>query len=348
MLLERFKNFKEYKTETTKAKIKLSSNENPYELPQWLREKIAERIKELSFNRYPDPTYADLKKTIADFYNLDPENIVLGNGSDEIIDILIKAVGDLKKPVMYPIPTFPMYQVSSDIVGRPKAEFELDDSFNLKKENLDKALEKNPDIAFFASPNNPTGNTFNEELIEYVSWKGVFTVVDEAYIDFSDKESLYKKALKKDNFIVIRTLSKIGLAGLRIGFLIAKKEIASIIDKIRPPFNITLPSQVVAEVVLTEGKDVIKSQIEKIKSERKRVMKELEAISDVKVFPSDANFFLIKVQNADLIHKKLIEKGILVRNVSYLPKLDNCLRISIGKPEENTEFIKALKQVLQT
>ena len=346
MFLDRFKNFKEYKTETTPAKIKLSSNENPFYLPDELKEKIASEIKKLSFNRYPDPTYKSLKEVIAQFYNLSPKNIVLGNGSDELIDILVKAVGDLKNPVMFPVPTFPMYKVSSDVINRPTATFYLDENFDLRKEEIDKALDKKPHLAFFASPNNPAGNSFNPKMINYVAENNVFTVVDEAYIDFSDKESFYKKALKSENLVVIRTLSKIGLAGLRVGFMIANEEIAKTVDKIRPPFNITLPSQKVAEIVLTEGKEVIKEQINTIKSERKRVMEEVLKIENVKVYPSDANFFFIKVKDANLIHKKLIEKDVLVRNVSYLPRLENCLRVSIGKPEENDAFIKALKEVV--
>ncbi|RMA97595.1 histidinol-phosphate transaminase [Hydrogenothermus marinus] len=346
MFLDRFKDFKAYKTETTPTKVKLSSNENPYELPGWLKEEIANEIKKLSFNRYPDPTYKQLKEIIANHYNIKPENIVLGNGSDELIEILIKSVGDIKNPVMYPVPTFPMYRVYSDVLNRPKAEFELDANFQLRKESVDKALEQKPDVAFFASPNNPTGNSFDKELIKYVAKNNVFTVVDEAYIDFSDKEDFLKEALSKENIIVIRTFSKIGLAGIRLGVLIANEEIASILDKVRSPFNITLPTEAVAKVVLTKGKEVIKEQIEKIKSERERVIKEILKLNNIKVYPSDANFFLIKVADADKIHKKLIEKGVLVRNMSYLPKLEGCLRVSIGTPEENNFFLEAIKSII--
>jgi len=346
LYLNRFKSFKAYKTETTPTKVKLSSNENPYELPDWLKEEISKEIKKLSFNRYPDPTYKKLKEVIADYYSVNPENIVLGNGSDELIDILVKVVGEISKPVMYPVPTFPMYQVSADVINRPKVEFSLNENFQLKKENIDKALEKEPQLAFFASPNNPTGNSFDRKLIKYVEKNNVFTVVDEAYIDFSDKEDFLKDSLYSENLVVIRTFSKVGLAGIRLGTLIANKEIASLIDRIRPPFNITMPTDIIAQVVLTKGREVIKKQIEKIKSERKRVMEEVGKIHEVEVFPSDANFFLIRVKDGNKIHKKLIEKGVLVRNMSHLQNMENCLRVSIGKPEENEEFIKALKEVV--
>ncbi|NPA51982.1 MAG: histidinol-phosphate transaminase [Aquificae bacterium] len=346
-MFERLKKLKPYKTETTPCKIKLSSNEDPFELPLWLREKIATAIKKIPFQRYPDPTSTKLKKQLAKFYKVNPENIVLGNGSDELIHLLITIAGDYSRPVMYPIPTFPMYQVSADIVGRAKIEIPLDHNFQLKKDQIDKALDKNPSIAFFATPNNPTGNSLDRELILYTASKGVLTVVDEAYIHFSQREDFLNEALTKDNIIVLRTLSKIGLAGIRLGALIAKKEIAQEIDKARAPFNITYPTQVIGEIVLSQGIKEIEKHIKIIILERDKLIKKLSSFKKIKVYPSDANFFLIKVPNGNLLHKKLIEKGILVRNMSHLPNLENCLRVSIGKPEENSAFFRAFKQIIQ-
>ncbi|WP_456392316.1 histidinol-phosphate transaminase, partial [Persephonella sp.] len=319
MFLDRLKTFKSYKTETTPCRVKLSSNENPYQLPQWLKEKIAQRVKEIPLNRYPDPTSARLKEVIADFYGVKPENLVLGNGSDELIHLLITVVGNLDKPVMYPVPTFPMYQVSADILGRPKAEFPLDENFQLKKEFIDRALEKEPQLAFFASPNNPTGNSFDRQLILYTARNNVFTAVDEAYIDFSDREDFVKEAVGNENIVVLRTMSKIGLAGIRLGVLIADPETASLLDRARPPFNITYPTQVIGEVVLTEGREEIKKQVNVLISERKRVMEEVKNIGGIRVYPSDANFFLIKVPDGEKVHRLLIEEGVLVRNMSHLP-----------------------------
>ncbi|WP_457641613.1 histidinol-phosphate transaminase [Persephonella sp.] len=346
MFLDRFKSFKSYKTETTPCKIKLSSNENPFDLPDWLKEKIGEEVKKIPFQRYPDPTSQELKEVIAEFYGVKPENLVLGNGSDELIQLLIMIIGDIKKPVMYPIPTFPMYQVSADIVGRPKIEFPLNENFQLDKNKIDKALEKKPILAFYASPNNPTGNSFDRELIKYTASKGVFTVVDEAYIDFSDKQDFVSEALNSNNIVVLRTMSKIGLAGIRLGVLIAREDIAKEIDKTRPPFNITYPTQVIGKIVLSEGKDEIKKQINIIKKERDRMINEISKIKGVIIYPSDANFFLIKVSDGNWLHKELIKHGILVRNMSHLPGMENCLRVSIGKPEENTEFINTLKEII--
>ncbi len=346
-MFERLKNLKPYKTETTPCKIKLSSNENPFELPLWLREKIAKAIREIPLQRYPDPHSRELKEVIADFYGVKPENLILGNGSDELIHLLITIAGDYKKPVMYPVPTFPMYQVSADIVGREKVEFPLDKDFQLRKEEIDRALEKNPIIAFFASPNNPTGNSFDKELILYTADRGILTVVDEAYIHFSDKESFMSEALERDNLIVIRTMSKIGLAGIRLGVLIAREDIAFEIDKARLPFNITYPTQIIGKIVLTEGRKEIEKTIKIIKLERDKLISKLLKFKSIKVYPSDANFILIRVPDGNLLHQKLIERGILVRNMSHLPYMENCLRVSIGKPEENSAFFRNLKTIVE-
>lgn len=347
MYLDRLKNLKSYKTETTPCKIKLSSNENPFDLPDWLKEKIGEEVKKLHLQRYPDPTSSELKDIIADFYGVEPKNLVLGNGSDELIQLLTMVVGEISQPITYPIPTFPMYQVSADVVGRKKIEFPLNEEYQLTKEKIDWALNHNPILAFFASPNNPTGNTLDRDLIKYVAQNKVFTAVDEAYIDFSDKEDFVSEALKSENLVVLRTMSKIGLAGIRLGVLIANENVAKELDKGRPPFNITSPTQAIGKVVLTEGREEIKKQVQIIKNEREKMLNELNKIEGIKVFPSDANFILVRVKNGDLIHQKLIKEGILVRNMSHLPMMENCLRISIGKPEENKIFIETFKKILK-
>lgn len=350
--LSRLKDLKAYKTETTPCKVRLSSNESPFDLSEELKEKILQAVKSIPFQKYPDPTARELKEIIADFIrefdgvDISPDNLVLGNGSDELIHLLISVVGELDQPILYPVPTFPMYQVSADILGRPKVEFFLNSSFDINLSDLEMALYENPQLALFASPNNPTGNLLNPEAIKLTIDRGMFTVIDEAYIHFSDSKSFINYALEMDNVVVLRTMSKIGLASIRLGYLVAKKEVAQLLDKARMPFNITYPTQVIAKIVLTEGMQEIKSQIEFIKKERKRVMAELKQIEKLKVFPSDANFYLIKVKDADGVHKKLIEKGVLVRNMSHLPKMEGCLRVSVGKPEENDAFLLAVKEVL--
>lgn len=351
--LSRLKDLKAYKTETTPCKVRLSSNESPFDLSEDLKEKISEKIKDINFQKYPDPTQRELKEIIADFIretekvDISAENLVLGNGSDELIHLLISVVGDIDQPIIYPVPTFPMYQVSADVIGRPKVEFYLNSSFDINISDLEMALYENPQLALFASPNNPTGNSFNPEAIKLTIDKSIFTVIDEAYIHFSNKKSFIEYALNSDNVVVLRTMSKIGLASIRLGYLIAKREVAQLLDKARMPFNITYPTQVVAKIVLTEGRKEIINQIEFVKSERERVLSQLKKIEKLKVYPSDANFYLIKVPDADKVHRMLIEKGVLVRNMSHLPKMENCLRVSIGKTEENNTFLKAVEEVME-
>lgn len=349
--LSRLKELKAYKTETTPCKVRLSSNESPFDLSEELKEKISQAVKSIPFQKYPDPTVKELKEIIADFIGevdgikISPDNLVLGNGSDELIHLIISVVGEIDQPVMYPVPTFPMYQVSADIIGRPKVEFFLNESFNIDPSDLEVVFYESPQIALFASPNNPTGNLLNPEAIKMTIERGIFTVVDEAYIHFSDSKSFIDYALERENVVVLRTMSKIGLASIRLGYLIANKEVAQLLDKARMPFNITYPTQTVAKVVLTEGRKEIRNQIDFVKRERERVMAKLKDIKDLKVFPSDANFYLVKVKDAKEIHTKLIEKGVLVRNMSHLPKMEGCLRVSIGKPEENDAFIKAIQEI---
>jgi len=340
MPLKRFEALKPYQTETTSCKIKMSSNENPFDLSDSLKKKIIDNIAKVPFGRYPDPTSKRLKSIIAKRFGIKSDQIVLGNGSDELIQLLITISGNIKSQVMYPVPTFPMYQVASDVIGRPKLEIPLNEDFDLDSISISKEKLKNVGLAFFARPNNPTGNSFSLDKIKYVADQGIFTVIDEAYIDFANHEDCLSLALQNDNIVILRTLSKIGLAGIRLGILIAKSNIAHTIDATRMPFNITYPSQIIAETVLTDGAKEIDNQILTIKSERQRLLNELNKYSEVDVVPSNANFLFIKIKNGNMVHQKLIEHGILVRNMSKYASLNNFLRISIGTPEENTIFLE--------
>jgi len=342
---ERLSFLKPYQTETSPCKIKMSSNENPFEMSETLKQKILDHLSRLPFGRYPDPTSQQLKSIIANRLSIESNQIVLGNGSDELIQLLTLIVGDPKGRVLFPSPTFPMYQVASDIAGRPKVTVPLDNHFCLDFSQMTQTELNQIDIAFFARPNNPTGNSFSLDQIEWIANQGIFTVIDEAYIDFSDKPHCIDMALNSDNIVVLRTLSKIGLAGIRLGFLIAKSDIAQTIDAARMPFNITYPSQIIAETVLTEGMDEINSQINTIKSERQRLYDKMTAYKGVQVVPSDANFLFVQIENGNQIHQQLIERGILVRNMSKYAGLSNYLRITIGTPEENTAFLNAFSDI---
>ena len=346
MLSDRIKRLKAYKTERSRAKVRLSSNELPYDLPEDLKGRIAEEIRKIPLNRYPDPSCDELKEVLADFFNVKPENIVLGNGSDELIYYLSIAVGELDQAIYIPVPTFPMYEISADILGRPKVLVELDESFDI---DLDRSLEvvDKVSLAYYAYPNNPTGNLFSKEKIRRIRDKGVFTVVDEAYYHYSG-ENFLEDALGREDTVVLRTLSKIGLAGLRVGLMIAREEVASEIDKVRLPFNITYPSQVAAKIALTEGRDFIEEAVRTVVRERERLRNEMERLEGVEVFPSRANFLLFRTPfEADKLHSELLKRDVLVRDMSYLPGLDRCLRVSVGKPDENDAFLEALEGSLQ-
>jgi histidinol-phosphate aminotransferase len=349
MFSKKIKNLKAYKTETSPAKIKLSSNELPYDLPEGLKKRIQEEIAKIPFNRYPDPYANELRQILAELWGVKPENIVLGNGSDEMILNLALAVGEPYEGITYPIPTFPMYRVVADSLGRPTYEVPLKPNLELDEEKFFQVLENyNPALMFISYPNNPTGNLFDRKTLDRLRKKVPLMVSDEAYFDFSGETYINEAINPSENVVVLRTLSKIGLASLRVGALIADEAFIKEMFKVKMPFNVTYPSQVIAKVVLTEGLDFIRWAIGQVISERERLMNELQKMEGVKVFPSKANFFLFKTPyDADLVHQRLLEKGVLIRNVSYLPNLKGCLRVNIGKPEENDIFLEKLYEVLK-
>ncbi len=346
---KRIDHLKAYKTETSPAKVKLSSNELPYDLPEELKAKIKEEIAKIPFNRYPDPYATELREILAKLWKVKPENIILGNGSDELIFYLAIAIGENYEAIAYPIPTFPMYRVVADTLGRPVYEVPLNEDLDLDESRFAEILENyKPALMFISYPNNPTGNLFSKEKLNRLRKLVSLMVSDEAYYDFSGESYIEKALDPSENIVVLRTLSKIGLASLRVGALIADENFIKELFKVKLPFNITYPSQVIAKVVLTEGLDFIKWAVKQVISERERLLKELQKMEGIKVFPSKANFFLFKTPfDADTVHKKLLEKGVLIRNVSYLPGLEGCLRVNIGKPEENNIFLETLERVLR-
>lgn len=348
MISKRILSLSPYRTETTSAKIKLSSNELSIDIPEEVKRRIAEEVAKIPFHRYPDPEASLLKEALAERLGIKPENLLLGNGSDELIYYLSISIGEFDRGVFYPIPTFSMYGISAQILGRERVEVGLDENFDIDIEKSLKAIEeKRPIIAYFAYPNNPTGNCFNEDKIRKIREKGVFLVVDEAYYSYSGKTFL-EEALSREDTVILRTLSKIGMAGLRIGFMIGKEEIIKELGKIRLPFNINYSSQVIARLMLTEFYHIIDEAVRVVIKERERVHRELSKVEGIKVYPSDANFILFKslYMPADILHRRLIEEGVLVRDFSYM--IPQCLRVTIGKPQENDAFLEALRKVLKS
>lgn len=312
--------------------IYLDANENPFEN---------------GVNRYPDPQQQDLKALLASKKGVKAENILIGNGSDEVLDLLFRAFCEPNKDNIITLPpTYGMYGVLADINAIENKKIILKTNFQPDVEAILNEVTKETKLIFLCSPNNPTGNSFTDEAIKSLleSFNGL-VIIDEAYIDFSEKESWLQRLEEYPNLIVTQTLSKAyAMAGLRVGILYASKAIISILNKIKPPYNINELSQQKAKELLRLNKTNI--QIKELIFERNRVAKVLTEIPFVlKVYPSNANFILFKVDNAVKRYNQLLNKGIVIRNRTSEPLCDNCLRITIGTSDENEKVISILKKL---
>ena len=299
-------------------------------------------------NRYPNNKHIDLKQTLLELNQLSNGQIVLGNGTDEILDLIMRVFCDPNSDKIITIPpTYGMYDVIAKTNNVENIKVPLKSNFTLNLEELKKSFSEKTKLLFLCSPNNPTGNSFSrKDLIDLIeSFNGV-VVIDEAYIDFSSNSSLVSLINKYNNLIVTQTMSKaFGMAGIRLGMGFSNNEIVNYINKIKPPYNINLLTE---KRALKELKniDTIKTNIKIILKERNKLIDSLNELSFIiKVYPSDSNFILIKVDDADLRYKQLIEKGIVLRNRSKELLCDNCLRITIGTPNENELLIKNFKEL---
>ncbi|WP_348646728.1 histidinol-phosphate transaminase [Flammeovirga sp. SubArs3] len=298
------------------------------------------------YNRYPDPYQRAVKEKLSVLKGIPTENIFLGNGSDEPIDLLFRAfVEPQKENVVILPPTYGMYQVSAALNNVELRKVALTSTLDLDVEGILNAVDNNTKIIFVCSPNNPTGNAVSSDKIIQLleQFKGI-VVVDEAYIDFSSEPSFIGKLEEYENLVVLQTFSKAwGMAGLRLGMMFANKQVVDIFNVIKPPYNINQLTQEKALEAL-DNVDKVKEMVATLLSERQRLEKELSEISRVKnIFPSDANFILIQVENATDDYNKLVEQGIIIRNRAKVLLCDEGLRISIGTPEENNRFLEAFK-----
>lgn len=314
----------------TKPMIYLDANENPFSN---------------GMNRYPDPQQKELKAIIADKNNVSKDNILLGNGSDEVLDLIFRAFCEPNRDNIITLPpTYGMYGVLANINAVENREVLLNEEFQPNVEAILNAVDNNTKIIFLCSPNNPTGNSFSDEAILKImnNFSGL-VVLDEAYIDFSKEESWLSVLNDCPNLIVTQTLSKAyAMAGLRIGILYASKEIIAVLNKIKPPYNINALSQETASKKLLQS--TMPAQVKKIISERTKLIKALSKCEFVKiVYSSDANFILIKVDDANYRYQQFLDNGVVVRNRSNQPLCDNCLRISVGTKEETEKIIQLLK-----
>ena len=326
----------------------LDANESPFSIPSKIKELIIEEVSSLSFNRYPDPLAKKLRKTIASKSNIPKECILLGNGSDELISYIISAFGKTGGKVLFPIPTFAMYRIISISQGQKPIEVPLTQEFDINiKVFKGRLKDKGVNIIFISYPNNPTGKCFSRDhILTILKDSSSIVVIDEAYFDFSNKTFLgYLKKFK--NLIVLRTLSKIGMSGLRVGIAFSDKEIISTLEKVRLPYNINSFSQAAAKIFL-ENFHLLKKQINTTIKERTFLISEMGKIDGISPCPSDANFILFKAQlDNTKIYKKLINEDIAVRYFTGDPLLKNFLRVTIGTPDENRKFLKALKKIVE-
>ncbi|MCI0453663.1 MAG: histidinol-phosphate transaminase [Candidatus Dadabacteria bacterium] len=326
--------------------VKLDGNESPFLLPDDVLERVLNEIRKVPINRYPDPEAIGIREKVSRMMGFSSDGILIGNGSDELIGMLMATFSGGTKRVLYPVPTFSMYRITGTALGLELVEVELDDRFDIDvSETLKEIKKKNPDLIFLASPNNPTGNRYSDnKIFEIIENSKGIVVLDEAYCDFAQRTFLHL-IQKYENLVVLRSMSKVGFAGIRMGMLFGRDEIIREINKVRLPYNVNSFSQRIAEVILDDVV-FIGENVQLIARERDRVFKSLELNNSVEAFPSDANFILFRVDDADSIFKGLVEKGVLIRNFNSPGRLENCLRVTIGTPEENDAFLKALGEIL--
>ena len=311
----------------------LDANENPFEN---------------GVNRYPDPQQRSVKSLLSEIKNIPENNILLGNGSDEVLDLIFRAFCEPNQDNIITLPpTYGMYSVLANINAVEIKSVQLDDNFQPKVDEILEVSNDNSKLLFLCSPNNPTGNSFEAKSIEELikKFQGI-VVIDEAYIDFSNEESWISRLSEFPNLIVTQTLSKAyGMAGIRLGICYASSEIISVLNRIKPPYNVNELTQQRA-IQQLKLNDLTKKQVEDILTERKNLINQLNTVSYIsKIYPTDANFVLVEVDDATKRYNQLIEKGIVIRNRTTQPGCENCLRLTVGTANENKKLIKVMKEI---
>jgi len=314
------------------ASVFLDANENPFNFP---------------FNRYPDPHQKEVKDKISEIKGISQNCIFLGNGSDEAIDLLYRAFCEPRVDNVVAIePTYGMYKVCAEMNDVEYRKVLLNENFDIEAYNIMDSTNIHTKIIWFCSPNNPTGNNLNrDEILKVLQWFRGIVVIDEAYSDFSEQESFLTQLKNYSNLVVLQTFSKAwGNAAARLGMAFASPAIIDVLNKIKYPYNISLLTQRHALYVMQEPEKV-KEWVASLLEERGKLISLLKKVSVVeKIYPTNANFVLIKVSNAKNIYRELIRKGIVVRNRSNIALCDDCLRVTVGTADENKAFINELKK----
>lgn len=328
--------------------VKLDAMENPYPWPSEVKQAWLEMLREVEVNRYPDPDPRRLKQLLREAMGAPVETgLLLGNGSDELIQIVLLALARPDACVLAPVPTFVMYEVIANAVGMRFVGVPLDHDFALNVPAMREALRRHrPAVTFIAYPNNPSGNLFAADAIEsLIAEAAGLVVIDEAYFAFTDT-SFIDRLNRFDNLLVLRTLSKIGLAGLRLGILLGADAWLREFNKVRLPYNINSLTQASVELVLKK-RDFIAGQVKRIRVERQRLFAALDSLPGVKPWPSETNFVLFRVPEAKHVYDALFASGVLVKNLDAADKaLAGCLRVTVGTPQENDAFLHTLERVL--
>lgn len=328
--------------------VKLDAMENPYALPDRLREELGRLLASAPINRYPDPGAVQLKARLRETLDLPPGvDVLLGNGSDELIQILTIAVARPGAVVMSPEPSFVMYRLLAQALGVRHVGVPLRADFSLDGPALlDAIAAHRPALLWLAYPNNPTGNLFDRGcMARAIEASPGVVVVDEAYHAFAG-DSFLEEAIRRPNVLVMRTLSKIGLAGLRLGLLIGPAAWLGELDKVRLPYNVNVLTQLAADAILAHG-DVLEAQAGLLRAAREDLARALRQVEGVEVFPSAANFLLMRVRRAPRVFEALKRRGVLVKNLSAAhPLLVDCLRVTVSTPQENAVFLEALRAAL--
>ncbi len=337
LLRKNIKTLKAYSAKEIPCRVKLDANESPYGFPSFL-----EPLKEIRTNQYPDPEARELRRAVAKRWRLRAGQVLPGNGSDELISCLITTFGG---PVLFPTPTFSMYGITAQALGEERIAIPLDSAFDLDVEKMLNAIRRyRPKLVFLSSPNNPTGNCFSaERILKILNASRGIVVIDEAYQPFSSRRGMLKLLKDYENVTIMRTLSKVGFAALRVGLLLGREDLIEAVNRVRLPFNVnTLSQAVAAEAIKNFGE--IEKTLRIICSERERLFDGLMGMEGITSYPSEANFILFKVKNAPAVYKKLLSKGVLVRYMGAA--LKDCLRVTVGTPEDNGIFLNALSEAV--
>lgn len=344
------RSFKPYNANQQPYKIKLDANESPFNLPLTVRERLSQFILEdPQLNLYPDTDSIQLRKALASHWSIDQEGIIIGTGSDQLIQVIANVFVGVGDKVLYPVPSFGMYRDSCLIAGGTAVQYTLDPNsdYGYDSNKIIEAYEQeHPKIIYICNPNNPTGNLMaKEDVLTVVKHcKKSIVIVDEAYAEFCDT-TVIPYVDQYENLLVLRTFSKAyGLAGIRCGYAISSSKLAQAVNLARPPYNISSLSQYTAQLTL-EQKEEISENISYLVKEREWLASRLASIEGVTVYSSDANFLLVKIQSSVEVYKKLCEKGIFVRSFGTAPLLTDCLRISVGTHEQNAVLLDELSAI---